>query len=124
MLERKVDGVAVMTFGIEVPLLDRRAVRNIPLVFVDNSPEGSLFSTVEVDYFQGIRQGVQHLALLGHPRIGFISGPLGLYSARARNNAFPRSLAEVGQKANPEWLREGNHNVRRRLGGHDGHPRQ
>ncbi len=35
MLERKVEGVAVMTFGIEEPLLDQLARRKVPLVFVD-----------------------------------------------------------------------------------------
>ena len=34
MTERKAEGVAVMTFGIEGPLLDQLAERNVPLVFV------------------------------------------------------------------------------------------
>lgn len=111
MLERKVDGVAVMTFGIEAPLLERLAKRNIPLVFVDVSPEGPLFSTIEVDYFHGMREGVQHLAVLGHRKIGFISGPLRLHSALARKDAFLRSLAEIGLKPDPKWMREGDHTL-------------
>jgi DNA-binding LacI/PurR family transcriptional regulator len=111
MLERKVDGVAVMTFGIETPLLDRLAARNVPLVFVDNCPKGSLFSAIEVDYFHGIREGVQHLAVLGHRKIGFISGPLHLFSSQARQRAFLRALAEIGLSANPEWLPEGDHTL-------------
>src|SRR6267154_5872515 len=35
MLERKVEGVAIMTFGIEEPLLDQLARRRVPLVFSD-----------------------------------------------------------------------------------------
>src|ERR1700679_1506851 len=35
MLERKVEGVAVMTFGIEEPLLDQLAEPNVPLVFIE-----------------------------------------------------------------------------------------
>jgi DNA-binding LacI/PurR family transcriptional regulator len=35
MLERKVEGVAIMTFGIEEPLLDQLAKRKVPLVFID-----------------------------------------------------------------------------------------
>jgi LacI family transcriptional regulator len=34
MLERRAEGVAVMTFGVEKPLLEQFAERNIPLVFV------------------------------------------------------------------------------------------
>jgi LacI family transcriptional regulator len=111
MLERKVDGVAVMTFGIEGPLLDRLSKRNIPLVFVDVSPKGPLFSTIEVDYFHGIREAVQHLAVLGHRRVAFISGPLHLHSAQARQSAFVRAIAEIGLKPNPNWLREGDHTL-------------
>lgn len=111
MLERKVDGVAVMTFGIEAPLLDRLADRNIPLVFVDISPQGPLFSSIEVDYFHGMREAVQHLAVLGHRKIGFISGPLRLHSAQARHNAFLRALAEVGLSPKSEWMPEGDHTL-------------
>ncbi|MGA7884770.1 MAG: LacI family DNA-binding transcriptional regulator [Acidobacteriaceae bacterium] len=111
MLERKVDGVAVMTFGIEGPLLDRLAQREIPLVFVDVAPKGPLFSTIEVDYYHGIREAVQHLAVLGHRRIGFISGPLHLHSARERQSAFERAMAEIGLKPQPAWIQEGDHTL-------------
>ncbi len=116
MLERKVDGVAVMTFGIEEPLLDRLAQRNIPLVFVDVSPKGSLFSNIEVDYFHGIREGVQHLAVLGHRKIAFISGQLQLHSAQARRDAFLRALAEVGLAHRDAWMQEGNHTLEGGIG--------
>ncbi len=111
MLERKVDGVAVMTFGIEGPLLERLAQRDIPLVFVDVAPKGPLFSTIEVDYYHGIREAVQHLAVLGHRRIGFISGPLHLHSARERQSAFLRAMGEAGLKLTPAWLLEGTHTL-------------
>ena len=38
MLERRVDGVAVMTFGMEDLLLEDLKVRRVPLVFVDVGP--------------------------------------------------------------------------------------
>ncbi len=111
MLEREVDGVAVMTFGIEAPLLDRLAARRIPLVFVDAAPEGSLFSRIEVEYERGIREGVEHLHTLGHRRIAFISGPLRLQSARARQAAFLHAAREAGVAPRPEWLPEGDHTL-------------
>ena len=39
MLERRAEGVAVMTFGVEKPLLEQLAERKVPLVFVDVGPE-------------------------------------------------------------------------------------
>jgi len=109
MLERKAEGVAVMTFGIEEPLLEQLAERNVPLVFIDAGPAGSKVSVLKVDYHRGIRQGVQHLAALGHRNIGFISGPDRLSSAHARLEAFTQSLNECGIVPTPKWIIEGDH---------------
>ncbi|HEY6413761.1 MAG TPA: LacI family DNA-binding transcriptional regulator, partial [Edaphobacter sp.] len=111
MIERKVDGVAIMTFGIEAPLLDQLAKRNVPLVFIDVGPETPGTSVLKVDYHHGIRQGVQHLAALGHRNIAFISGPLRLHSARSRVDAFSRSLKECGISPQSKWMIEGDHTL-------------
>ena len=111
MLERKVDGVAVMTFGIEEPLLDDLAKQKIPMVYVDSRPQQPAAMTLNVDYRHGIWQGVQHLAVLGHRKIAFISGPLNLHTARLRQQAFTESMEQVGLQANPAWLIEGDHTL-------------
>ena len=102
MIERRVDGVAVMTFGMEELLLEDLKIRNVPLVFVDVGPARPRVSNIRIDYLHGIRQAVQHLAALRHERIAFISGPLLLKSAAARKNAFVQSMEEIGLTANPE----------------------
>ena len=109
LLQRKAEGVAILTFGIERPLFEQLSDRNIPLVFVDDGPEGPGVSVVKIDYSHGIRQGVQHLAALGHRDIGFLSGPLTLHSAKARLTAFLEALDECGIKVRPEWQIEGDH---------------
>jgi len=111
MLERKVEGGAVMTFGIEEPLLEQLAERNIPMVFVDMGPQHPGISLLKVDYHHGIRQGVQHLAALGHRNISFISGPKRLHSAQSRLEAFSQSLRECGITPDPAWLLEGDHTL-------------
>jgi DNA-binding LacI/PurR family transcriptional regulator len=111
MLERKVEGVAVMTFGIEEPLLDQLARRKVPLVFIDIGPKRPGISLLKVDYQHGIRQGVQHLAALGHKDISFISGPIKLHSAQSRQTAFSASMKECGIASEPEWIIEGNHTM-------------
>ncbi|HEX4020487.1 MAG TPA: LacI family DNA-binding transcriptional regulator [Acidobacteriaceae bacterium] len=117
MLERKVDGVAVMTFGIEEPLLEQLANKNIPLVYVDSRPQAPEARTLNVDYRRGIWQAVQHLAVLGHRKIAFISGPLTLHTARLRHQAFVDSLQQVGITPNPAWLIEGDHTLEGGLAG-------
>jgi LacI family transcriptional regulator len=111
MLERKVDGVAIMTFGVEEFVLDRFVAEDIPIVFVEAGSRHSHGDTLVVDYRAGIREGVQHLAVLGHRRIGFISGPLHLHSAEVRRDAFLDSIREVGLTANAAWLIEGDHTL-------------
>jgi LacI family transcriptional regulator, galactose operon repressor len=111
MLERKVDGVAVMTFGIEEPLLDQLAKRKIPMVFIDVAPEGPGISLLKVDYQHGIRQGVQHLVAMGHRKIAFITGPIKLHSAQSRLSAFSSSLKECGIAPAPKWIIEGDHTL-------------
>jgi DNA-binding LacI/PurR family transcriptional regulator len=111
MLERKVDGVAVMTFGIEEPLLDQLANRKVPLVFIDIGPNRPGISLLKIDYHHGILQGVQHLAALGHRNIAFISGPVTLHSAQSRRAAFSASLEECDITPNPAWIIEGDHTM-------------
>jgi LacI family transcriptional regulator len=64
-----------------------------------------------VDYRAGIYEAVQHLAVLGHRKIGFITGPLRLRSAAARETAFVESMRSIGLTANPDWLMEGDHTL-------------
>ncbi|GGA76058.1 LacI family transcriptional regulator [Edaphobacter acidisoli] len=111
MIERKVEGVAMMTFGIEEPLLEQLARRKVPLVFIDVAPERPGISLLKVDYHRGIRQGVQHLAALGHKDIAFITGPPKLHSAHSRELAFSKSLKECGITENPRWIIEGDHTL-------------
>jgi LacI family transcriptional regulator len=111
MLERKVDGVAVMTFGIEDFLFERFAAENIPVVFIDAAPPTPNSSFLTVDYRAGIYEGVQHLTVMGHRKIGFISGPLRLRSAQSRKDAFLSCLRSTAIKPNMDWVVEGDHTL-------------
>jgi LacI family transcriptional regulator len=109
MIERRVDGVAVMTFGMEELLLEDLKLRRVPLVFVDVGPALPRISNIRIDYLHGIRQAIQHLAALRHKRIGFVAGPLSLKSAIARKNAFLQSMQEIGLAGDPLLIVEGDH---------------
>jgi len=111
MIERRVDGVAVMTFGMEELLLEDLKVRNVPLVFVDVGPPRPRVSNIRIDYLHGIRQAVQHLAALRHEKLAFITGPLHLKSAMARKDAFVQSMEEVGLAVNFDLIIEGDHTL-------------
>jgi LacI family transcriptional regulator len=111
MIERRVEGVAIVTFGMEEALFDDLKSRNVPLVFIDVGPPLPRISNIRIDYLHGIRQAVQHLAALRHERIAFISGPLTLKSAVARKRAYSQSMEEIGLAIDPKYLFEGNHTM-------------
>ncbi|HXS11304.1 MAG TPA: LacI family DNA-binding transcriptional regulator [Acidobacteriaceae bacterium] len=111
MLERKVDGVAVMTFGSDEFFIERFEAAQISTVFIDSLPSRPADSALHVDYRAGIYEGVQHLAVLGHRDIGFISGPLQLRSSQARKKALLQCLRSTGLAINPSWIIEGDHTL-------------
>lgn len=111
MIERRVEGVAVLTFGMEESLLEDLRFRKVPLVFVDVGPPVPHVSNIKINYQRGIRQAVQHLAAMQHERIAFISGPLTLKSAKARRDAFEESMREIGKRVEPNFVIEGDHTM-------------
>lgn len=88
MVERKVDGVAIMTSEGDPGLMMELTRRNIPTVFMDTGKPGPHTANIRIDYAQGIREAIQHLFSLNHRRIAFIAGPMNLESARIRHAAF------------------------------------
>lgn len=114
MIERRVDGVAILTFGMEEALLEHLRFRKVPLVFVDVGPDSPHVVNIRIDYQNGIRQAVQHLAALRHSRIAFVTGPLLLKSAQARRSAFLQSMAEIGLPA--DLIVEGDHTLEGGMG--------
>lgn len=111
MIERRVEGVAIVTFGMEEELFDDLKSRQVPLVFIDVGPSLPRMSNIRIDYLHGIRQAVQHLAALRHDQIAFISGPLVLKTAVARQRAFVQAMEEVGLPLEPKYQIEGNHTM-------------
>ena len=114
MLQRKVDGVAVLTSEMDRHLLDEFSERDIPLVFLDTATPGPGISNIRVDYAAGVNAAVDHLSELGHSDIGFIHGPMNLTSARVRHKAFVSSLKR--KNIEPAFIEEGDHRV---AGGHN-----
>jgi len=112
MLERKVEGVAVMTFGEEEPVLDQLTHRNIPMVLAEFRLDDPKTSTILLDYTTGVRAAVNHLVGLGHRKIGFLAGPHKLHSAITRENDFRTAISEAGLQLEAAWIIECDHTLR------------
>ena len=109
MLERKVDGVALMTSEMDLGLIRDLSRRGVPMVFMDVGQMGPRMSHVSIDYGNGIMQAVDHVVDLGHRNVAFISGPLDLHSARTRRQAFVDRMRKHGLAPDRRLIREGTH---------------
>ena len=112
MLERKVEGVAVLSFGAEEPVLDRLVHRDIPMVLAEFRLDDPKVSTILLDYKTGIRAAIGHLVDLGHSKIAFLAGPHKLHSALTRENDFRAAMQDAGLATQKKWIIECDHTLK------------
>jgi DNA-binding LacI/PurR family transcriptional regulator len=111
MLERQVEGVAVITSEMGENFVAQMAERRIPMVFLDTARVAARVSKIKVDYSQGIGEAVEHIVNLGHKRIAFISGPTQLRSAETRRTAFLKCLHHYDVLPEKNYVQIGNHRI-------------
>jgi DNA-binding LacI/PurR family transcriptional regulator len=115
-LQRKVEGVAIMTSEMNEQALDGFSRRSIPLVFLDSEHKGAHIRCVKLDYAAGMELAFDHLMELGHREIGFLAGPQTLKSAALRYAAFVQISQRRNLARRSTLVEEANHRVD---GGHD-----
>jgi LacI family transcriptional regulator len=112
MLERKVDGVAVMTFGKEESVLDQLVHRGVPIVLAEFKLDDPKASTILLDYSTGMHAAIRHLAGLGHRAIAFLAGPHSLHSAITREDDFRTAMQSAALPAQKKWIVECDHTLK------------
>jgi LacI family transcriptional regulator len=112
MLERKVEGVAVLSFGAEEPVLDQLVHRDIPMVLAEFRLDDPKVSTILLDYSTGIHAAIQHRVDLGHKRIAFLAGPHKLHSAITRENDYRTAMQDAGLAIQKKWVIECDHTLK------------
>jgi LacI family transcriptional regulator len=112
MIERKVEGVAVLTFGEEEPVLDQLVNHEIPMVLAEFRLKDPKTSTILLDYTTGIHAAVNHLAKLGHRKIAFLAGPHKLHSAITRESDFGTGMEAAKLPVQKKWVIECDHTLK------------
>ena len=84
------------------PFLDRLRKLNLPIVAVSARYPGLCHSVLGNEP-EALESLVQHLVGLGHHRIGWIGGNLGLGRHEARFQALQAALARAGLKLDPRY---------------------
>jgi LacI family transcriptional regulator len=108
MIQRKTEGVAVLTSEMDPGLVHQLEAQHIPVVFLDTAPKGSHAGNIKVNYGMGIMEAMDHIVGLGHRRIGYIGGPMKYASARSRRRAFIKCLRKYDIQMNREFIQRGN----------------
>ena len=93
---RRVDGL-LLTKSIDDDheLYTELERAKVPIVFIDRDPS-PIADTVTIDHRHGIRAAVAHLAMLGHTRIGLLTGRQTMRPGRTRVAAFKEAMQEHG----------------------------
>lgn len=91
-----VDGLLLVGGVVSTEVIDAVIQRGIPTVLVGGHVPDSPFPSVAGDVNRGTYLMVQHLAALGHRRIGFVNGPSETYTSFERRAGYLTGLADCG----------------------------
>jgi DNA-binding LacI/PurR family transcriptional regulator len=104
MQERQVEGIAVLTFGME-QYLEGSSI-DIPMIYAGNDSDLPGIRNVRINYHPGMREAVKHLVDFGHQRIGYLCGQLNWNSMRTRHDAVRKAIKGAGLPVGKELFVE------------------
>jgi LacI family transcriptional regulator len=96
MQARQVDGFISATARLDRELLAEITSTVTPLVLVNRNLEDASVPSVTVDDRRGIHLAVEHIASLGHTRIGHVGGPQDLSTGHLRHLGFRDAMGVAG----------------------------
>jgi DNA-binding LacI/PurR family transcriptional regulator len=100
LLERQVAGIAMLQFSGDRSILDQLVAEGVPVVVVSSTD--ARVDSVGVDETRGLALAVEHLAALGHRRLGWVTSRyVERRTDRARREAFARACASAGCEQAP-----------------------
>ena len=102
-----VDGLIVIRTRENDSRIQHLHEQNFPFVVFGRTNLPFDYPYVDEDGVAGMRLLVQHLADLGHQRIGFIMPPAGLMFSQYRLQGYYETMAANNLPVAPEWIVEG-----------------
>jgi DNA-binding LacI/PurR family transcriptional regulator len=107
LLRRRLSGVIVLESQAVDPRVEWLRRKAIPFVLFGRCQNEGVRYWLDVDNAAGARLAVDHLAALGHQRIGFISAPLQYMFAQFRLEGYQEGLRQNGLDLDPALVVEG-----------------
>jgi LacI family transcriptional regulator len=103
----RVDGIIITPTGRNASYLRRLGEKGTTIVQIDRRVDGLKADAILLDNAAGARAAVSHLIEAGHSRIGLLTGPPDLLTARDRQAGYERALSEHDIAIAPELIRAG-----------------
>lgn len=106
LYEKRVDGVLMFNASdASAATIEWLGARDLPVVLLERRPAGPAVDCVVSDNAGGVRAAIEHLAALGHRRIGCLMGDLETSHYIERLAAFRAAVAELRLDADPSLVR-------------------
>src|SRR5215467_1422464 len=103
----RVDGIVITPTGRNQAYMRRLVEKGTVIVQIDRQTEGLKADVIVLDNKEAARVAVSHLITAGHSRIGILTGPLDLLTARERLAGYQQALTEHGIQARADLIRAG-----------------
>ncbi|MBZ4665521.1 LacI family DNA-binding transcriptional regulator [Mahella sp.] len=107
--DKYVDGVVIMPTGSDGTHITEVLGDEIPAVLMDRLVENAKLDAVLVDNVNAVYQAVERLITLGHRRIGMITGPKHIYTARERQEGYRRVFVDYNLPMDESLIRYGDY---------------
>lgn len=110
LIDKSVDGVMFMSSSITFEMVQEVAKNQIQAVVLDWGVRDieDLAAILTINFDHGMQQAIGHLTGLGHRDIAHVSGPLSLWTARVRREAFWKALKQNDLDPDRSLIIEGN----------------
>jgi LacI family transcriptional regulator len=103
----RVDGIVITPTGRNQAPMRRLVEKGTVIVQIDRRTEGLKADAILLDNEAAAREAVSHLITAGHSRIGILTGPLDLLTARERLAGYRQALTEHGVPVTEDLIRAG-----------------
>ena len=105
--KNQLGGVFVMGLKTSDPYYTQLSVTTVKTVTLDIPSANIAVGSVETDNIKGVRLAIEHLAKLGHKKIGFINGHSKAYVSQDRLSGYMAAMCNAGLSYDPQMVFEG-----------------
>ncbi|MGL6173323.1 MAG: LacI family DNA-binding transcriptional regulator [Cellulosilyticaceae bacterium] len=111
LMSKRVDGIVMMPFGEEEELIRTIIPEGFPVVLIDRILPSTNYDTVLVDNLNASYDALEQLIKRGHKKIGIITGPQDVYTARERLKGYYRVFEDYNLPIDIGLIKEGDYKV-------------